>query len=132
MAEVRTVGIPKPDGGERPISLAQLLWRIANTCLVAKLVSWVDQWAPDELAGGLKGRWPEEIHAALEAEIQSAHRMGSMFSACKEDVRRAFPSIRLPIALRILERCGLPRALAAHIEDFYAQLTHWFEAGGGR
>ena len=54
------------------------------------------------------GRSPEEIYAYLAAEIDAAHRSGAAFSACKEDVEKAFPSIRIEIALLVLERCGLP------------------------
>ena len=62
------------DGGERPISLAQVLWRLANTVVVDKLTTWVDQWAPEELCGGLRGRSAETIYAALEAALTAAHR----------------------------------------------------------
>ena len=112
LTEVRTVGVPKDDGGERPISLAQVLWRLANTVVVDKLTTWVDQWAPEELCGGLRGRSAETIYAALEAALTAAHRTGETFSACKEDVRRAFPSIRIPIGLHVLKKYGLPQGLA--------------------
>ena len=65
LAAVRTVGIPKTDGGTRPISIAHLVWRLCTGELVALLSPWVDRWAPPELTGGLKGRSAAEIHAQI-------------------------------------------------------------------
>ena len=104
LAEVRTVGVPKEDGTDRPISVAALLWRLANGVLVERLTSWVEAWAPPELAGGLRGRSAADIHGSLIAAIQEAERAQSMFSAMKENVKKAFPSIWVGLACHILER----------------------------
>ena len=66
----------------------------------------------------------------LEARLLEAHRTGSLFSACKQNVRRAFPSVRMPIALRILEKYGMPWHLSSYVSAFYDQLKHWFESAG--
>ena len=47
-----------------------------------------------------------------------------------EDVRRAFPSIRNPIGLYVLEKYGLPQGLVHYIQGFCDQLEHSFGANG--
>ena len=49
------MGIPKDDGGTRPISVAALLWRAANGELLDRMETWIAIWAPREAVGGLAG-----------------------------------------------------------------------------
>eukprot|EP00969_Alexandrium_andersonii_P115442 5104934-Alexandrium_andersonii.AAC.1 len=54
--EVRICGIPKEDGGERPLGIAGLAWRLCMPEAMQQLLPWLGAWAGEELAGGLPGR----------------------------------------------------------------------------
>jgi Reverse transcriptase (RNA-dependent DNA polymerase). len=57
-------------------------------------------------------------------------RRGGHFTSTKEDVAKAFPSVWLAVAARILRRLGLPEPFVRFVLDFYAHVVHWFEVGG--
>ncbi|MEC8274236.1 MAG: reverse transcriptase domain-containing protein [Pseudomonadota bacterium] len=128
--QVRTVNIPKEEGGLRPVSIAQLLWRIANSALLAQVAPWVEAWAPEALQGGLKGRSAEHIHAQLMEALDRARREGHPFSAVKQDLRKCFDSVRPEVAVHLLRRFGLPEALGRYILRFYEGQNRWMQAAG--
>ena len=70
--KIRTVLINKEEGGQRPISIAVLAWRVGMTVIMKRATPWVDQWAPEELIGGLAERRSETIHEAIVEGIASA------------------------------------------------------------
>ncbi len=63
---ISCVGIPKGTGGLRPLSISSIFWRCGSTALLSKMSVWIDEWAPHELAGGLRGRCADSIHESLE------------------------------------------------------------------
>jgi hypothetical protein len=130
LAQIRTVGLDKPEGGQRPISLAAVAWRICNTALIGKLADWVEQWAPPELTGGLRGRSSEEVHASLLHRLQTAHRLGETFSSIKEDIQKAFDSIWIDVVEHIVRRFGMPEGLSSYVRCFYELQERWMEAAG--
>ena len=64
-AECRTAMLPTDDGGFRPLSMASVAWRAASSTHITKLGRWTNQWAAEELAGGLAGREGRHMHARI-------------------------------------------------------------------
>ena len=62
---MRSLGIPKPDGGVGYLSIAALAWRAGMHIIFGQLTSWVEEWAGPELLGGLKGREGTSLHDSL-------------------------------------------------------------------
>ena len=52
--QVRICTIPKPTGGDRPLAIAALAWRLGATVIAREL--WVARVFPAELYGGMPGR----------------------------------------------------------------------------
>ena len=67
--QIRTLMIPKADGGQRPLSIAPLVWRAGMSCILTQVDEWVQQWVPNEVVGGVKGRSAETIHDDLFRDI---------------------------------------------------------------
>ena len=68
--KIRTVTIPKDDGGSRPISVAVLAWRTGMGALISRMGPWIDTWAQEQIAGGIPGRDARKIHENLHTEIE--------------------------------------------------------------
>ena len=89
---IRTVMIPKSDGGQRPLSIAPLAWRIGTSSIIKSLGRWIDRWAPKELVGGLPGRSADLIHQEVSHGIRSSMN-GDPLVLVKQDLKKAFDSI---------------------------------------
>ena len=116
--QVRVAGIPKPDGGLRPLALTQMAWRLGASEMLAQLRPWFSSWMPECLHGGLPGRSVDAIHEQLGSllEQRAAKRT---FVGCKADVRKCFDRVSPQAAIAILQWWGAPTWLATLLEDFY-------------
>ena len=73
--DVRIVGIPTPDGSNRPLGIAAVCWRICMCAVMTVMgADWADQWLPEELAGGLRGRSANDLFVDLEELINAGLR----------------------------------------------------------
>ncbi|MDP6209095.1 MAG: reverse transcriptase domain-containing protein, partial [Roseibacillus sp.] len=127
---IRCVGIPKDSGGLRPLSISSIFWRCGSTALLSQLSTWIDQWAPPELAGGLKGRSADAIHEALEADIEAMWERKLELAGSKLDVEKFFDSCSLEQALAILQKVGMPKQILDVLRDFYRDQQRYFEVNG--
>lgn len=133
--KVRVVMIPKepkepdsPSTGTRPISVAEIAWRLGMSVIVRDLTSWVDAWVPPDLVGGLAGRTPNALHERLFTDFADAHRgtQGPLAGA-KIDVRKCFDSVDPRQALRVLTAFGAHPSLVRVLSVFYQGHTRWLE-----
>lgn len=60
--EVRTVSIPKKEGGDRPLSVEPLFWRLGISLITSQLGDWMDGWTPRNIAGAVRHRSVEPLH----------------------------------------------------------------------
>ena len=96
--QVRVAGIPKPDGGLRPLALTQVAWRLGASEMLAQLRPWFCAWMPDCLHGGLPGRAVDAIHAQLGCLLDQ-RAVKRTFVGCKADVRKCFDRVSPQAAL---------------------------------
>ena len=66
------------------------MWRAGSSVLLQRLAPWIDEWAPQELAGVLKGRCADSIHERFEDDLGDAWRNGTGIAGSKLDVRIAY------------------------------------------
>ena len=129
-ANVRVALIPKEDGGERPLGIASVMWRLGMTVLIRQLTEWVDAWLPNELAGGLHGRSPDDIHEAFITALRDSRAQGHGAWGLKIDIKKCFDSVSPDQAIGALEHFGGPPALCAILRDFYAHSVRVVEWRG--
>ena len=113
MTQIRTVMIPKDDGTDRPISVAAMAWRIGMSATVMKLESWIDEWAPAELVGGLPGRDARTVHEWLHDSLQSAMEGEANIAGAKLDVEKCFDTVNPHMAIHTLKQLGAPKEMCA-------------------
>ena len=93
--QIRVAGIPKPDGGLRPLALTQMAWRLGASEVLAQLRPWFSSWMPECLHGGLPGRSVDAIHEQLGGllEQRAAKRTFCWLqSRCEKVLRPRFPA----------------------------------------
>ena len=127
--QVRVAGIPKPDGGLRPLALTQMAWRLGASEMLAQLRPWFCAWMPECLHGGLPGRSVDAIHEQLGGLLDQ-RAVKRTFVGCKADVRKCFDRVSPQAALAVLRWWGAPEWLAAVLEDFYAGQERWVAVAG--
>ncbi len=49
---IRCVGVPKVNGGLRPLLIPSVFWSCGFTALLSKVPAWSDEWAQQEIIGG--------------------------------------------------------------------------------
>ncbi|CAE8687780.1 unnamed protein product, partial [Polarella glacialis] len=128
--EVRCVLIPKAEGGVRPISVAALAWRIGMASVLRMVQPWVEQWAPEELVGGLSKRSADELHERLQSAIADALARRATLAGAKLDVKKCFDSVKPDQACYIWRRLGAPEQLVSVISRFYSGHRRWMEWQG--
>ena len=121
---VRCCLIPK-EVGFRPISIAALAWRLGVGAVVQRLSSWIDEWAPPELAGGLKGRCASQAHQELHESLQNPLVFGA-----KLDLSKCFDHVDWRQALRVWDRLGAPATVTSVLKAFYTQQSKTMEWQG--
>ena len=122
-------GIPKPDGGLRPLALTQMAWRLGASEMLAQLRPWFCSWMPDCLHGGLPGRSVDAIHEQLGGLLEQ-RAVKRTFVGCKADVRKCFDRVSPKAALVVLRWWGAPDWLAEVLEDFYTGQERWVAVAG--
>ena len=68
--EVRTVTIPKQEGGYRGLSIASQSWRACMSATIYLLSDWAEGWLPKEIHGGIRGRSGDTLHELLMSIIR--------------------------------------------------------------
>ena len=63
--QVRICLIPKEEGGQRPLAIAALAWRLGATAVVQHLTGWIKTVFSQDLYGGLPERSVEDVHFKL-------------------------------------------------------------------
>ena len=127
---IRCAGIPKDTGGLRPLSISSIFWRCGSTALLSKMSVWIDEWAPHELAGGLRGRCADSIHESLEESLERIWDCGEPLAGSKLDVEKFFDSCDLEQALAVVDRVGMPREISELLRQFYRGQERYFEVAG--
>ena len=105
-------GVPKDTGGLRPLSISSIFWRCGSTALLSKMSVWIDEWAPHELAGGLRGRCADSIHESLKESLERIWDSGEPLAGSKLDVEKFFGSCDLEQALAVVDRVGMPKEIS--------------------
>ena len=131
--QVRVAGIPKPDGGLRPLALTQMAWRLGASEMLAQLRPWFCAWMPECLHGGLPGRSVDAIHEQLGGLLDQ-RAVKRTFVGCKADVRKCFDRVS-PQAAMVgrsgVAGCG-PRGLLRWAREVGGSCGRFcFFAGGG-
>ena len=126
--QVRVCLIPKPDGGERPLAIAALAWRLGASALVQKLAPWIGQVMPQEIYGGMPGRGIDDIHALLAHEMYG-HGVGAL-AGCKADVRKCYDSADPRLAMECLRNMGAPTNVLEVLGRFYEAHERWLQIDG--
>ena len=121
---VRCVLIPK-DVGFRPISVASLAWRVGMGAVLQQISSWIDEWAPVELTGGLVGRCASQAHESLHASLGQ-----NVLYGAKLDIAKCFDHVHIAQSLRIWQRLGAPASIIAVLSSFYGSQVKTMEWQG--
>ena len=108
--QIRVVGIPKSDGGTRPLSVAAVAWRAGMTIIVRKLADWFDGWAPEEIIGGLRHRQAAEIPLQTHRSHDGDSVLGTNGCPCTggEDTEGFLP-VTTEMGSSVKERCTRSR-----------------------
>ncbi|CAE7495748.1 Cacna1h, partial [Symbiodinium pilosum] len=127
--QVRVCLIPKEEGGQRPLAIAALAWRLGATAVVQQLEGWITAVFPPDLFGGLPGRCAEDIHFRLTHAL-FVQRAGGPVAGCKADVKKCFDTADPKLAILCLRALGAPEPMLDVIDRFYGQHTRWLSVDG--
>ena len=127
-SQVRVCLIPKPDGGERPLAIAALAWRLGASALVQKLAPWIGQTLPHEIYGGMPGRGIDDVHALLTHEMYGPG--SGALAGCKADVRKCYDSADPRLAIECLRHMGAPTNILDVLGRFYMSHERWLQIDG--
>ena len=117
---VKVVGMPKPEGGTRPLALASLAWRLGATVLLRDLAQWPQRTLPSELCGSIRGRQVEGVHKALDALCSSRPRQRQeQYAGYKADLRRCYDQVVPEFAIQAWEHLGGSLRVASLLRRFY-------------
>lgn len=128
--QVRSLGTPKPDGGTRFLSIAQLIWRAGMSVILDQLTPWVSQWASDELIGGLRGRDASTLHDQPQEALERAKNGGPALTALKRGLEKCFDRVPPLQAIAVLEKLGLDAGVVKVLRYFYNHYQRWVEYRG--
>ena len=107
--EVRTVTIPKQEGGYRGLSIASQIWRACMSATVYLLRDWADGWLPEEVYGGISGRNGNALHERLMGVIDKCNKEGLELRGGKIDLKKCFETVAPEQAITLWEEWGAPR-----------------------
>lgn len=127
---IRVVLIPKPEGGERPISVSEVMWRIGAGHIAASISDWYLQWLNPNLKGGLKGRGIQDVHEWMKECVDNSNPHLRPAAGAKIDLSKAFDRVKVQQALMVLEAAGADPKLLRLINSFYTEQMRWFEVKG--
>ena len=80
-------------------------------------ITQLSKWNRD-LSQAIAALGTDAFFPALIAAIQEAERVQPLFRAMKEDVQKAFPSIWVRLACRILGKYGVPAEMLECLQGF--------------
>ena len=73
--DVKTVLLMKPEATDpderRPIYVASVFWRTSMAAITKNITEWSDQWIPEQIVGGVRGRDPDDLNAILTDLVES-------------------------------------------------------------
>eukprot|EP00973_Karenia_brevis_P095876 12429565-Karenia_brevis.AAC.1 len=97
-----------------------------------QLVSWIEEWAPPELAGGMPGRDARIVHDWCFDDIEDAYSAAGKgnFAGFKRDLRKCFYHVTVEQGLYVLQKLGAPPQLIRIMRSFYARMRMWVDARG--
>ena len=98
--------------------------------MVKQLEPWIQDWAPEELVGGMPGRRPDQLHERLMADLAEAKIEGGDLVAIKLDLLKCFDNVLAMQAIGVLGRLGCPGELCSLLETYYKSYTRWIESRG--
>lgn len=130
--QVRVVLLPKEEGGLRPLSIAVLAWRTGLAAILKRTDwrQWICGWLTEEIAGGVPGASPQDIHDQLKEDILNCIHEGEDFCGGKVDLRKCFDKASAEIGIALLVRLGMPKEIATLLKNFYAEHEKYFEKDG--
>ena len=103
----------KIPGETRPISLAQIAWRIGSKWLVWALRDWTDTWLDDSVLGGVPASSPSDMHTFVEW----ANTPDSIYVS--QDLAKCFDSINYDALKHVMIKLKMPSAALNLILNFY-------------
>jgi ribonuclease HI len=126
---VRVVGIPKVDSTTlRPLSVEATIFRAIMSSITADLSNWVAAWAPECLAGAMRGRCMDDLHEAFVTKLEAAG--DGDFAGVKLDLKRAFDMTRCEYVDDIALKLGCPAELVRLWRFFDKEHRKFVEYGG--
>lgn len=127
----RTVGIPKSDGGVRPLGIEVVMWRCGVALMTKELGRWAEACAAERLVVAIRATSPDAFHEALTADLEDASRPGGApLMGSKLDIRKCFDTVDTGIANRLLRRLGAPSEVIDLMARFDALQERFVEADG--
>ena len=127
--QVRICLIPKEEGGQRPLAIAALAWRLGASAVVQQLTGWIKTVFPHELYGGLPERSIADVHYKLTHAL-FVQQAGGPLAGCKADVRKCFDTADPRLAVLCLRALGAPENMLDVIGRFYEVHTRWLSVDG--
>ena len=127
--QVRICLIPKEEGGQRPLAIAALAWRLGASAVVQQLNGWIRTVFPHELYGGLPERSIADVHYKLTHAL-FVQQAGGPLAGCKADVRKCFDTADPRLAVLCLRALGAPESMLDVIGRFYEVHTRWLSVDG--
>lgn len=113
--EVWTVSIPKKEGGDRPLSVEALFWRLGMALITSQLGDWMNGWTPRNIAGAVRHRSAEPLHDRFLQDIITKSKEG--IAGAKMDLAKAFDMVRTDDATFLLAELGAPPEVLRLLED---------------
>lgn len=126
--EVRTVSIPQKEGGDRPLSVEALFWRLGISLITSQLGEWMDGWTPRNIAGAVRFRSAEPLHDRFVQDMLEKTKEG--IAGVKLDMAKAFDTVRTDDANFLLTELGAPGEVIRLLEDYDLRHRKWVEHGG--
>lgn len=111
--------IPKQPTGERPITVASVVWRAGMGLTMVSLNDWAQMWAPPEMQGGLAQRGVGRTHGRLSVVLARAEEQKKVFSIISQDLAKAFDRVDVWQATALAKRMGCPSNICAPIRCYY-------------
>lgn len=126
----RVVGVPKTEGGERPITVMAAAWRAGASAIARRCGTWAARWCPPSVYGGVPGRSSDAVHDSMTETLDEAVDTDGRVVGIKLDLSKCFDRVMCRQADALLRRMGMPASVENVLANIAEYGERWVEKSG--
>lgn len=119
----RVALIPKKDGGNRPITVSAIAWRIIVSVGIQQLNPWIRRWVSYQIIGGVSNRGIEDLTARFDDDFDSSRSNIKSLTGASVDLKKFFDTLSAEACIEGLVFLGLPNGFATAMVKFYKNVS---------